>query len=151
MLLLGLDYGTGGAKTTIIDTEGNVLSYAFEEYPILTPHPGWSEHDPNLYWQIACRIVRKAIDEAGVAPKEIKGIAVSSALPSMVMVDRDGEPVNNAYNLMDRRATAEVRWLKDHVGEDRIFEISKNRLDDHPALVNLMWERNNRPDRKSVV
>lgn len=146
MLLLGLDYGTGGAKTTIIDTEGNVLSYAFEEYPILTPHPGWSEHDPNLYWQIACRIVRKAIDEAGVAPKEIGGVAVSSALPSMVMVDRDSEPVNNAYNLMDRRATAEVQWLKDHIGEDRIFAVSKNRLDDHPALVNLMWERNHRPD-----
>jgi len=146
MYLLGLDYGTGGAKTTIIDTDGNVLSYAFEEYPILTPHPGWSEHDPHLYWQIACRIVRRAIAEAGVSSKDIKGMAVSSALPSMVMVDQNHEPTNNAYNLMDRRATIEVQWLKDHIGEDRIFEISGNRLDDHPALVNLMWEREHRPN-----
>ncbi len=61
------------------------------------------------------------------------------------MVDRDGEPVHNAYNLMDKRATAEVRWLKENIGEDRIFEVSKNRLDDHPAIVNLMWEKKNRP------
>jgi xylulokinase len=144
MFLLGLDYGTGGAKTTIIDDDGSVLAYAFEEYPILTPHPGWCEHDPRLYWEIAGRIIRRAIDEAGIQPTQIKGMAVSSALPSLVMVDRDGTPVHNAYNLMDRRATAEVQWLRAHVGEDRIFEISKNRLDDHPALVNLMWEQNHR-------
>lgn len=146
MYLMGIDYGTGGAKVTIIDTEGKVLSYAFEEYPILTPHPGWSEHDPHLYWRIACRIIRKAVGEAGVSPEDIKGAAVSSALPSLVMVDRRHDPINNAYNLMDKRATAEVQWLKDNIGENRIFEVSKNRLDDHPALVNLMWERDHRPE-----
>lgn len=145
MYLLGIDYGTGGAKTSVIDTQGNVLGYAFEEYPILTPHPGWSEHDPHLYWQIAGRIIRRAIREAGVGPGDIKGVAVSSALPSLVLVDRSGDPINNAYNLMDKRATDQVQWLKDNIGEDRIFEISKNRLDDHPALVNLLWEKAHRP------
>ncbi|MBE0535716.1 MAG: carbohydrate kinase [Phycisphaerae bacterium] len=144
MYLLGTDYGTGGAKATIIDTKGTVLSYAFEEYPILTPHPGWSEHDPHLYWQVACRIIGKAIAEAGVNARDIKGVAVSSALPSLVLVDASGNPINNAYNLMDKRATGEVQWIKDNVGEERIFEISKNRLDDHPALVNLMWEKAHR-------
>lgn len=136
----------GGAKTTIIDTEGNVLGYAFEEYPILTPYPGWSEHNPHLYWEIACRIIQKAIHEARIDSREIKGVAISSALPSLVMVDKDRYPIGNAYNLMDRRATAEVQWLKENVGEDRIFEVSKNRLDDHPALVNLLWEKNHRPE-----
>jgi len=146
MYLLGIDYGTGGAKTTIIDADGTVLSYAFEEYPILTPHPGFSEHDPQLYWEIACRIIQKAVSEAKIDPKEIKGIAASSALPSMVMVDANHDPVHNAYNLMDKRATEQVQWLKENIGEDRVFEISKNRLDDHPSLVNLMWEKAHRPD-----
>ncbi|MBM4028585.1 MAG: carbohydrate kinase [Planctomycetes bacterium] len=146
MYLLGIDYGTGGAKATIIDAAGTVRSYAFEEYPILTPRPGWSEHDARLYWEIACRLIRRAIRDADITAKEIKGVAVSSALPSLVMVDRRHEPVHNAYNLMDKRATAQVQWLKDHIGEDRVFEISKNRLDDHPSLVNLMWEKANRPE-----
>jgi len=146
MFLLGIDYGTGGAKATIIDTEGAVLGYAFKEYPILTPRPGWSEHDPQLYWEIACRIIREAITEAAIDPKDIKGLAASSALPSLVMVDGNHNPVNNAYNLMDKRATEQVQWLKDNIGEDKVFEISKNRLDDHPSLVNLMWEKAHRPD-----
>ncbi len=143
--LLGIDYGTGGAKTTIIDTAGEVLAYAFEEYPVITPRPGWSEHDPHLYWDITCRIIREAVDEAGVDAAEIRAVAASSALPSLVMVDADHNPVHNAYNLMDKRATDEVRWLKENIGEDRIFRITKNRLDDHPAIVKLMWEKNNRP------
>jgi len=144
--LLGIDYGTGGAKATIIDTSGDVLSYAFEEYPILTPHPGFSEHNPQLYWQIARRIIGKTITQAGISPADIRGIAASSALPSVVLVDREGNPIHNAYNLMDKRATEQVRWLKKYIGEDLIFEISKNRLDDHPVIVNLMWEKQNRTD-----
>jgi sugar (pentulose or hexulose) kinase len=39
-LLLGIDYGTGGAKGCIADTQGNVLAYAFREYPIFIQKPG---------------------------------------------------------------------------------------------------------------
>ena len=144
--LLGLDYGTGGAKTTIINSEGKELSYVFEEYPILTPKPGWSEHDPGRYWDIACRIIKRAISDAGISPHEIKGIAVSSALPSLVLVDKNHNPVHNAYNLMDKRATKQVEWLQKEIGEQRIFEISRNRLEDHPGIVNLLWEKENRPE-----
>jgi xylulokinase len=143
--LLGIDYGTGGAKACIIDVEGEVLGFAFQEYPFIHERPGWSEHDPGLYWDICCRMIGAAITEAGIAPGDIRGIAVSSALPSLVMVDRDHRPIQRAYNLMDRRATREVQWLKENLGEERLFRVSGNRLEDHPTLVNLLWERRNRP------
>ncbi|NOZ27066.1 MAG: FGGY-family carbohydrate kinase [Chloroflexi bacterium] len=144
--LIGVDYGTGGAKACIINAQGDVLGFAFEEYPFIHEHPGWSEHDPHLYWEIACRLIGGVREQSGVDPREIRGIAVSSALPSMVMVDKDHNPIHRAYNLMDRRATKEVEWLKERIGEDRIFQITGNRLEDHPTLVNLLWEKNNRPD-----
>jgi len=144
--LLGIDYGTGGAKACIIDTEGKVLSYAFREYPIITKKPGWSEHDPHLYWQIAREIIKECINKAQINSQEIKGIGTSSALPSMVMVDKNHQPIHLAYNLMDRRAKEEVKWLKENIGEDRIFNLTGNRLEDHPLIVNLLWEKNNRPD-----
>jgi len=144
--LLGIDYGTGGAKACIIDPEGHVLGFAFQEYPFIHERPGWSEHDPALYWNVACQMIQETIAQANVDPVEIRGIAVSSALPSMVMVDADHNPIHRAYNLMDRRATNEVAWLKENVGEDRIFQMSGNRLEDHPTIVNLLWEKNNRPD-----
>lgn len=141
---LGIDYGTGGAKGCIADLDGTVNGYYFEEYPIITLRPGWSEHNPSLYWEIACRIIKNSIAMAKIKPSEIKGIAVSCALPCMVMIDREGNIINNAYNLMDRRAVKEVEWAKNNIGEREVFNVTANRLDDHPSSVNILWEKNNR-------
>ena len=145
--LLGIDYGTGGVKCTIVDSSGIERSYAFEEYPIITSNYGWSEHNANNYWEAAGRIIRKAVLAADINSKEVKGIAVSSALPSLVMIDKSGNPVHNAYNLMDKRAVKQVQWLREKIGEKVIFDISKNRLEDHPIIVNLLWEKENRSEK----
>jgi xylulokinase len=144
--LLGIDYGTGGCKACIINPEGEVLGFAFEEYPFIHEKPGWSEHDPLGYWRAACRLIKESLAQARLNPTEIRGVAVSSALPSMVMVDQSHNPIQRAYNLMDRRATQEVDWLKANIGEERILKLTGNRIEDHPSLVNLLWEKNHRPD-----
>ncbi len=149
--LIGIDLGTGGAKAALIDDQGDVLGFAFEEFTIICEKPGWSEHDPQAYWEIACHLIRQVLAKAHVNPREIRGIAVSAAQPSLVMVDKNHNPIQKAYNLMDRRATQEVAWLKENIGEERIFQITANRLEDHPVIVNLMWERDNRPDTFKLV
>ncbi len=149
--LVGIDYGTGGAKACIINAQGEVLGFAFEEYPIIHENSGWSEHDADNYWQVACHLIKQALAEAGIGPKDIRGIAASSALPSLVLVDREHRPLHRAYNLMDKRAVHEVEWLKEHVGEDRLFPISGYRLEDHPMLVNVLWEKRHRPESFSSI
>jgi len=146
MYVLGIDYGTGGGKVALVDASAEVRGYAFQEYPIYTDHIGWSEHDPQGYWDLACTLIPKVLEQAGATADQIKAVAISSAMPSLVMVDKNGEPVARAYNLMDRRATEEVEWVRSLLGDDQIFAISKNRLDDHPIIINLLWEKRNRPE-----
>jgi ribulokinase len=117
--LIGLDHGTGGAKACIIDEQATVLAYAYREYPIYAHHSGWSEHDPHLYWQTTCEVIKECLAISKARPDQIKGFANSSALPSLVMVDKHHRPIHLAYNLMDRRATEQVQWLRDNVGENR--------------------------------
>ncbi len=149
--LLGIDFGTGGAKACLIDDEGAVLGYAYREYTILHPKPGWSEHDPETYWRVTCEMIGQILQETSCPPQEIAGIAVSSALPSMVLVDRQGLPLAPALNLMDRRAVDEVAAIRDLVGESVIEEVSANRIEDHPSLVNLFWFARHRPDVYSSI
>lgn len=144
--LLGLDYGTGGGKACIIDENADVLAYSFQEYPIYVDHPAWSEHDAENYWTLACETIQDCLKKSGVEPGDIKGIAISSAQPCLVMVDREGKPINRAYNLMDRRAVKEVEWLAENIGAEKIFQINGNRIEDYPTMVNILWEKNNRPD-----
>lgn len=144
--LLGIDYGTGGAKACITDDELNVLAYAFREYPIICKNPGWSEHEPDKYWEAACDIIKECIFKSNIDPQNIAAISVSGAMPSMVMIDEEGNTINNAYNLMDKRAYKQVAYLKNKFGEQMLFNLSGNRLEDHPSIVNLIWERENRPE-----
>ena len=150
-LLLGIDYGTGGAKACIIDTQGNVLGFAFQEYPFYHDKPGWSEHDAANYWTVACHMIHDCLAQARADAADIRCVAVSSALPSMVMVDEQHQPIQRAYNLMDRRAKQEVAWLKKEIGEERIKGLTGNRIEDHPSLVNLLWEKRHRPDSFALI
>jgi len=127
--LIGIDYGTGGAKACIIDQEANILGYAYREFTLKTNKLGWSEHDPKCYWPFTCEMIKECLNESGINPKEIRGIGTSSAMPSLVMVDSTKK---------------EIKYLKSNIGEDKIFDITGNRLDDHPVIVNLLWEKNNR-------
>ncbi len=146
LLFAGLDFGTGGAKACVIDDQGAVRGYAFAELELHHAHPGWSEHEAASYWPLACRLLQQAIAQTGAPASEIKGVAVSSAMPCLVLVDAQGEPLARAYNLMDRRAHAQVAQLYDRLGQDRVFDSIGNRLEDHPTIVNLMWEAQHRPE-----
>lgn len=143
---MGMDYGTGGCKVCIIDENADVKAYSYRQYEIITNQENYSEHHVQDYWPATCSMIKECIKKAGIRPEEIRGIGTSSALPSLVLVDRDGEPVHNAYNLMDRRAGKQEEWLKKEIGTDVIFELTGTRIEDHPILVNLLWEKENRPE-----
>ena len=143
---LGIDFGTGGANGCIVNSKGDVLGYSFKEYTIISLNPGWSEHDPLLYWEICKQIIKECIYKTRINVNNIRGIATSSALPCMVLVNKSGKLLKNAYNLMDRRAVKEVSFIKNTIGENNYFKITKNMLDDHPSIVNLLWEKNNNKD-----
>ena len=49
--LLGIDLGTTGVKAALFAAEdGHVISSTFIDYPVVHPHPGWAEQDPELWW-----------------------------------------------------------------------------------------------------
>lgn len=145
-LLVGLDLGTGGAKACLLAPNGEVVSYAYEEFTLWHRRPGWSEHDASCYWPVACNLIARVLTEGGASGEDVSGVGVSSALPSLVLVGSDGEPIAPGINLMDRRAQEEVHQIRNLVGEERVQTLTANRLEDHPALVNLLWHRNHRPE-----
>ncbi len=145
-ILIGLDFGTGGAKAVAASAAGEVLFRGYEEYPQFHDAPGFSEHDPDRYVEATFRLLGEAARVLGSRCSEVAGIGVSSALPSLVAVDGSGNPVGRAINLMDRRAVAEVANCKRLVGEETLLRVSGNRVEDHPGIVNLLWLKKHRPE-----
>src|SRR5690606_4051484 len=42
--LLGIDVGTTGCKTELLDIQGNTVARSYREYPLIYPRISWVEH-----------------------------------------------------------------------------------------------------------
>ena len=142
--LLGIDIGCGGIKACIIDTSGKVLGYEFKEHEIVASKDGWSESDPNIYWKNTCYLINKLLSGPSVSLQKIRGLCVSSSVPALIMIDKEGNPINLAYNFLDNRASDEIEWLKENIGSERIFNLTAFNPNEQPVITSILWEKNNR-------
>jgi len=143
---VGSDVGTTGTKSVLIDEQGNILGFSYIEYPLITPRPGWAEHNPEDYWNAVADTIKQSIAQAKIDPRDIRGVSISALAPGCILVDKNLKPLQNGHIWMDRRGTAQAQWLREHIGEQRIQASSGNPIDPYYATVKLMWERDNRPD-----
>lgn len=56
--ILGLDLGTSSIKTVLFDQNGREIAQRADEYPVYQPHNGWSEQDPEDWYQAAVTTIR---------------------------------------------------------------------------------------------
>ena len=85
---LGIDIGTSGTKTLAIDDRGTILASASAEYPCSHPNPGWSEQDPELWWDATIKTVQSVLAAATFAPADVKGIGLSGQMHGSVFLDQ---------------------------------------------------------------
>ena len=143
---VGCDIGTSGTKSCVMAEDGQVLGAHYIEYPLYTPFPSWAEHNPDDYWNACADTIRASIQQANINASEIRGVCVSALSPGCILVDKDLKPLQYSHIWMDRRGVKQSNWLKEHIGDDRVFELSANPIDPYYGTVKLMWERDNRPE-----
>jgi len=142
---LSIDVGTSGAKISLYDQAGQLLAAQSATYPVDYPRPEWAEQDPTLWWQAVCQLAPQVVQAAG--SRELASIAVSGQTPLCAPVDRAGQPLRPAILWLDRRATPQVNWLRQRLGEERCREISANRLDSYFGGPKWLWYRQEEPER----
>ena len=47
MYYIGVDLGTSAVKLLLMDADGRIVNVVSREYPLMFPHPGWSEQKPE--------------------------------------------------------------------------------------------------------
>lgn len=95
-LYLGIDVGTSGVRTAVIDGTGTLVSTARAKHPepSTTMEPG--QADANDWWQAVATCLDEqvnALRAAGFSPLEIHAASVDGTSGSMVLVDETVQPV----------------------------------------------------------
>ncbi|PGV53428.1 FGGY-family carbohydrate kinase [Bacillus sp. AFS037270] len=145
--LLGTDIGTSGTKTILMDTDGNLFAQDLQEYDVLTPRPLWAEQWPDVWLDATKTSIKNAVHKSGVPAEKIRGIAISGLYGgSGIPLDAKMEPIRPCMIWMDRRAEAETKWVLDHVGEEKLLEVTHNGADPYYGYTKMLWMKNHEPE-----
>src|SRR5262249_52327319 len=136
---IGIDVGTTGVKAIAIATDGAVVARAEEEYAISTPHPGWSEQDPEDWWGAA----RRALASLGV---ESDALGFSGQMHGLVCLDEHDRVLRPAILWNDQRTAAECAEIEERVGLERLITLTGNRALTGFTAPKLLWLRRHEPD-----
>ncbi len=138
--LVGLDVGTTGVKAIAISPTGEVLARVEHGYPLSTPHPGWSEQDPEDWWRAS---------EAALAELEWQRgdpLGFSGQMHGLVTLDADERVLRPAILWNDQRTAAECAEIEERVGLERLIELTGNRALAGFTAPKLLWLRRHEPD-----
>ena len=135
-VLVGIDVGTSGDKGIAISPSGDVLATAEEAYPLSTPHPGWSEQDPED-WLRASRTVLERLPSGP--------IGFSGQMHGLVTLDAERRVVRPAILWNDQRTAAECAEIEERVGLGRLIELTGNRALTGFTAPKLLWLRRHEP------
>ena len=142
--LLGIDYGTGGCKVTALGTDGSFAGEASVEYKTYHDHPGWSEQEPQDWWDALCAALSKLKDK-GVDLSSIAAAALDGSTHNAVLMDAAYHPIRRTIMWTDQRAVAECATLRETMG-DKIFATAYQMPAPTWTLPQMMWLKAHEPD-----
>jgi len=143
-VVLGLDVSTTATKAVILDETGAVRTSAAVEYPFDTPHPRWSEQDPNVWWDAAVGAVRTALGDLG--GDEVEAVGLTGQMHGLVALDAEDGILRPAILWNDQRTEAECDEIRDAIGRDRLIRVTGNDALPGFTAPKLLWVRRHEPD-----
>lgn len=143
--VVAADIGTTSTKTLVIDREGRTLASHSIEYPLLTPTPERAEQDPLEIYAAVVRGIGEVVRSAGIAGSEILCVSLSSAMHSLIAVDRVTAPLTPCITWADNRSVDYVRILNEQHRGREIYRRTGTPIHPMSPLLKLMWFRDNDP------
>lgn len=108
---IGIDIGTSGVKTVLVDELGGVVASESEPLGLLRPHPGWSEQDPHAWWTAVCRTLDRLTAAEPDAMARVAGIGLSGQMHGATLLDARDRVLRPAILWNDGRSQAECDML----------------------------------------
>lgn len=148
--LLGIDFGGGASKATLLSETGKIEATNTVEYPTLYPKPGMAEQNPIDWYNATRENIRAVLEKSGVSTSDIICVSLDAATHTAVVMDKDFNVLRPSIYWTDTRSTAEVDYLKQNYAEVIDRQIL-HKPDTIWTLPQLMWIKNNEPEVFSKI
>lgn len=144
MLYIGVDLGTSAVKLLLMDSGGKIVNIVSREYPLYFPHPGWSEQNPEDWWEQTKAGIAELLQ--GADKSQVAGISFGGQMHGLVILDENDEVIRPAILWNDGRTFEENDYLNNVVGREKLSRYTANISFTGFTAPKLLWVKNKEPE-----
>ena len=144
MLYIGVDLGTSAVKLLLMNETGGIEKIVSKEYPIEFPYPGWSQQNPEDWWEQTVAGLKELTEYADKS--KIAGISFGGQMHGLVVLDKDDNVIRPAILWNDGRTSKQTEYLNDVIGKDKLSKYTANIAFAGFTAPKILWMQKNEPD-----
>ncbi|MCG7593648.1 FGGY-family carbohydrate kinase [Mycobacterium sp. PSTR-4-N] len=148
---VGIDIGTTGTKTVLLDTERGIVATATRETALHSPAPGYAEADTGQWQRNVVESIREVLQAADAPAEQVGALATSGMVPAVVPVDDAGQPLRRAILQNDARAHREVADLATALADTDLVHLTGSAVTQQSVAPTTVWLRDHEPEISSRV
>lgn len=137
--IIGIDIGTGSTKAVAMDRGNKVLCTAQHFYEAVTDGEK-SEQDVYTVYQAFRQSIRQIVEKLQQAPV---AVSLSSAMHSILAVDKEGRPITPAMLWSDTRSSGIAETLRSSALGEKIYLATGTPLHSMSPLCKIRWLQEN--------
>jgi len=143
---LGIDTSTTSSKALLIDEMGKVVAVASAPHTLQTPHPLWSEQDPQEWWQAVSTSIKSALESAKIRGDQVGAIGLTGQMHGLVLMDEDGKVLRPAILWNDQRTQSQCDEIHQKIGKEAFIQITGNVALTGFTAPKILWVKENEPE-----
>ena len=140
-MYLGIDIGTSSVKAVLVDERGSLVGQASDGLIVNRPQPGFSEQDPQGWWQATVNAVTSLPKELRAA---VRAVGLSGQMHGATLLDDQDRPLRPAILWNDGRSALECVELERREPDSRA--ITGNIMMPGFTAPKLLWVAKHEPE-----
>ena len=149
MLYIGIDLGTSSVKLLLMDETGKIRNTVSKEYPIYFPKPGWSEQNPDDWFEQTIAGLAELLKDTDKS--KVAGISFGGQMHGLVILDKNDSVIRPAILWNDGRTASETDYLNNTIGRDKISGYTANIAFPGFTAPKILWLKNNEPENYAKI
>ena len=144
---VGIDLGTSSVKTLLLSGDGEVVSSVTKEYPLYFPHNGWSEQNPEDWYNQTVASLKELLND--IDKESVCSFSFSGQMHGLVMLDENDKVIRPALLWNDSRSQPQTDKLNEN--KDFLLDNTANIAFAGFTLPKLLWVKENEPDNYAAI
>jgi len=143
-MFIGIDLGTSAIKSILTSEDGRLIATASEPLQVSRPARGFSEQDPESWWQATIAGLDKLAKQAPREMAAVRGIGLSGQQHGATLLDKSGNVLRPCILWNDVRSAKECRELEQRL--PALGSITGNPTLPGFTAPKLVWVKKHEPD-----